>query len=230
MRLGLRIATGLAAVSALLGADPVASAKSRAENWRKVATADDRRRLRGWRDAWMEALPAARNGGGRQAIVAEGALFDPDRALSGAMPPAGGYRCRTFKLGAQGAGGLDFVAYPWFRCRVDGRGGFAKLDGSQRPVGVIYPDRIGRAVFLGTLALGDERNPMRYGRDRERDMAGLVERVGERRWRLVLPYPRFESLLDVIELVPESVGTTGGGTTAGVGATGSAGRGSSAAR
>ena len=31
-------------------------------------------------------------------------------------------------------------------------------------------------------------------------MAGVVERVGDNRWRLVLPYPRFESLLDVIEL------------------------------
>jgi hypothetical protein len=33
-------------------------------------------------------------------------------------------------------------------------------------------------------------------------MAGLVERIGARRWRLVLPYPRFESTLDVIEIVP----------------------------
>ncbi len=36
----------------------------------------------------------------------------------------------------------------------------------------------------------------------DRDMAGVLERIGERRWRLVLPYPRFESLLDVVELVP----------------------------
>jgi len=33
-------------------------------------------------------------------------------------------------------------------------------------------------------------------------MAGYVERVGERRWRMVLPRPTFESIVDVIELVP----------------------------
>ena len=33
-------------------------------------------------------------------------------------------------------------------------------------------------------------------------MAGLVERIGDNRWRLVLPAPAYESMLDVIELVP----------------------------
>ena len=41
-----------------------------------------------------------------------------------------------------------------------------------------------------------------YGSDRMRDMAGLVERIGDNRWRLVLPAPAYESLVDVIELVP----------------------------
>ena len=46
---------------------------------------------------------------------------------------------------------------------------------------------------------------MHYGRDRERDLAGWVERVGDRRWRLIFPYPHFESTLDVIELVPRAL-------------------------
>ena len=197
------------------------------EGWRRLATPDDRQRLRGWRSAWMEALPAARAGGGRDTIAREAALFDPDRALDGPMPPAGAYRCRTFKLGGRSAG---FTPFAWSRCRVEGDGRFSRVDGPQRPVGVIHPDTSGRAVFLGTLALGGERRPLAYGRDRARDMAGVVERVGERRWRVVLPYPRFESTLDVIELVPDSVGTTGGGTTAGLGATAGAGSGGNAAR
>ena len=57
-------------------------------------------------------------------------------------------------------------------------------------------------IFLGTLQLGDEALALRYSRDKERDMVGVVERVGDNRWRLVLPYPHFESLLDVIELSP----------------------------
>ena len=40
--------------------------------------------------------------------------------------------------------------------------------------------------------------------DATRDVAGVVERIGPQRWRLVLPYPRFESLIDVVELVPKT--------------------------
>jgi hypothetical protein len=53
------------------------------------------------------------------------------------------------------------------------------------------------------LVLGDEMMPLDYGSDRMRDMAGLIERIDDRRWRLVLPRPAYESLLDVIELVPD---------------------------
>jgi hypothetical protein len=80
---------------------------------------------------------------------------------------------------------------------------FAKMSGSQRPIGHFLPFAgQQRMVFLGTLQLGDEARALEYGRDRERDMAGVVERIGENRWRLVLPYPHFESTIDVLELVP----------------------------
>jgi len=52
--------------------------------------------------------------------------------------------------------------------------------------------------------LGDESRALRYGRDRERNLIGLVERIGPQRWRIAFPRPAFESLLDVIELVPRS--------------------------
>jgi hypothetical protein len=80
---------------------------------------------------------------------------------------------------------------------------FVKLTGSQRPVGRLFADGDRRLVFLGTLQLGDEQGVLRYGHDRQRDMIGLLERIGERRWRLAFPYPAFESTLDVIELVPK---------------------------
>jgi hypothetical protein len=67
---------------------------------------------------------------------------------------------------------------------------------------MIYPDSTRRMIFLGTLQLGDERRSLRYGVDSERDMAGLVERIGDRRWRVVFPRPTFESIVDVLELVP----------------------------
>jgi hypothetical protein len=100
---------------------------------------------------------------------------------------------------------LDYVAYPDFACRVQQQGQvqtFAKLTGSQRQVGLIFPFDAMRQVFLGTLMLGDEARAMHYGVDPERDVAGYVERIARGRWRLVMPSPRFESQLDVMELVP----------------------------
>ena len=175
-----------------------------AASWRTVVTETDRDRLRKWRKAWEEALPLAR-AADEGAIAREGVLFAPDQALADSTPPPGAYRCRTFKLGAKGTGMRDFTAYPWFECRITDEGevrGFHKLTGSQRPTGLIFPDTATRAIFVGTLVLGDETAPLRYGLDADRDMIGYVERIAERRWRLVLPYPRFESTLDLIELVP----------------------------
>ena len=72
-----------------------------------------------------------------------------------------------------------------------------------RPIGMIFAyDRL-RLVFLGTLVLGDETQAYQYGRDEDRDLAAWVERIGDNRWRMLFPYPHYESTLDVIELTPE---------------------------
>lgn len=177
-------------------------------DWRRVATPADRKRLREWRTAWMDSLAdARRTPEGARAIAADPALFDPDHALGDPMPPAGDYRCRTTKLGRRGDAGLRYVGYGWFRCRIGADGPpvpFTKLDGSQRPSGAIYTDTDARAVLLGALALGDEARTMRYGRDRDRNVVGRVERIGEQRWRIAFPYPAFESTLDLMELEPQA--------------------------
>jgi hypothetical protein len=67
---------------------------------------------------------------------------------------------------------------------------------------LIFPGDALRQVLLGTLVLGDETRAMQYGRDTDRDVAGYVERIGPNRWRLIQPYPHFESLIDVLELTP----------------------------
>lgn len=175
-------------------------------DWRVIATPDDRARLRDWRSAFVNALAAARRAGHAADIAREGALMEPDAAISGAAIPNGMYRCRITKLGAKSAGLLDYVAYPAFSCRIRQERdlqGFAKLGGSQRQVGLIFPGDGVRQVFLGTLVLGDEARAMQYGIDRDRDVAGWVERIGPARWRMLMPRPHFESEMDVMELVPQ---------------------------
>lgn len=175
-------------------------------NWRRIATEADRRRLRDWRDAWIEALAQARGEGHASDIAAEGALLDPDLAVDDASLPPGDYVCRTVKLGSREPGVVpSFNAEAPASCRIgtiDTRMTFARLDGAQRPIGRLYLDNELRLVFLGTLQLTDEARAYQYGVDPDRDMIGLVQRIGERRWRLVLPRPAHESLLDVIELTP----------------------------
>jgi hypothetical protein len=175
--------------------------------WRATATKQDQERIRGWYSSWQAALADARAKGFGADIDREAILLQPTAALPNPHLPAGDYRCRTIKLGTQGRSGLSYVAYGWFRCRIapeQGLSSLTKITGSQRPVGLIFPDNLKRQIFLGTLELGDEKMAVNYGSDRMRDMAGLVERIGDNRWRLVLPAPAYESLLDVIELVPAS--------------------------
>ncbi len=57
-------------------------------------------------------------------------------------------------------------------------------------------------VLLGSMALAEEAAAGPYGANPDRDLIAVLERVGERRWRLVVPWPRAESNLDLIELVP----------------------------
>ena len=203
-----RIALLLAAtlpLAACVAMRPGGIVAGESRDWRQAVTTDDRERLRGWRSAWTEALRQAQAGGYGSQVAREGALLQPDAALPGPAIPNGTYRCRTVKLGARSAGMLPFIAYPAFSCRVKAERdlqGFAKLGGSQRQVGLIFPHDQLRGVFLGTLVLGDEARAMQYGADRGRDLAGHIERIGPNRWRLVLPRPRFESLVDVVELVP----------------------------
>jgi len=184
---------------------PAAVITHPARDWRAVATQDDRERLREWRSSFVSALKSARAAGHGAEIEREGALLQPDAAIPGGTIPNGRYQCRVIKLGAKSPGLLDYVAYPYFACRIHQERelqGFAKLTGSQRPVGLIFPGDAVRQVFLGTLVLGDESRAMQYGSDRERDVAAFVERIGPNRWRLLMPEPHFESRMDVMELVP----------------------------
>jgi hypothetical protein len=174
-------------------------------DWHDVITDPDHERLRAWRKAFVDALAKARASGNGPAIDTEGRLLDPDASMDDATLPVGYYRCRVIKIGAKDAGHTDYIAYPAHRCQVrpsDNLTRLIELDGLQRPSGRLYPDSSSRMIFLGTVILGEEQKPIAYGRDVDRDMVGAVQRIGEKRWRMLLPNPAWESQMDVMELVP----------------------------
>jgi hypothetical protein len=151
-------------------------------DWRQDVTPVDVTRLHEVRESFVKALAQARAGDHGNDVAREGLLLDPDAAIDGAALPVGDYHCRTIKLGSQSVSGPSFVSYPALDCRVTANGKvsrFVRVNGLQRPTGALN-----------------------YGRDTDRNMIGAVERIGPRRWRMVLPYPRFDSTLDVIDLVP----------------------------
>ena len=206
MRLAFLFGLAMAATACSAVMHPAGVISQKSVAWRQIVTDDDRERLHDWRSSFTAALAAARQAGHSAEIAREGPLLDPDAALGGPIPN-GTYRCRVIKLGAKAPGNLDYVSYPAFTCGVQPERALqrlTKLGGSQRYVGLIFPNDALRQVFLGTLVLGDETQFLQYGTDQTRDIAGYVERIGPNRWRLLMPKPHFESQLDVMELVPLS--------------------------
>jgi hypothetical protein len=173
-------------------------------NYKQAISENDRVRLRDWRKTFEAALADARKTNASD-VARDGAVLEPDSALAGPAIPDGVYNCRVIKLGAKEPGNLNYVSYPAFTCRVHAQRTLqrlTKLSGSQRYVGLIFPGDAIRNIFLGTLVLGDEMRALQYRQDETRDVAGYVERIGPKRWRLVMPQPHFESRLEVMELVP----------------------------
>ena len=178
---------------------------SKADEWMGVATPQDESRIARLGLAWAEALEEA-NARNRSDVQSEGKLLEPLAALPRPAPTPGSYHCRLIKLGRAEARGPAFEKFKPFFCYVQVEGDLltiVKQTGSQRPAGRLWEDdRDDRLIFLGSLALGDEDQPMAYGDDPKRDMAGVFERFAPFRWRLVIPWPQSTSKLDVFELTP----------------------------
>ena len=187
-------------------AGPSASGGAVLSDWRGVITAADRDRYQRRDAAWTLALQQAKRQPGSGDLASLGDLIDPGAARVSVTPPVGNYRCRTVKLGSQGGEqGLGYVVYGWFACRIEQTPAglkFSKLTGSQRPSGLLFPENDRHMLFLGSMALASEPAARSYGLRPDRDMVAVLERIGERRWRLAVPWPANESNLDLIELVP----------------------------
>lgn len=200
-------ATGEPAPAPMPQPAPAEGEQGGTDSWRQVASADDASNLGRLDEAWRLARAEAEEKGFARQVEALGPLVDPNAAQASRLQPAPGtYRCRTIKIGSQNGQGLGYVEYPFFRCSVELTPGgdliLTKTTGSQRTRGLLYPDTDSRLVFIGAQAWGtDETGFPQYGQQRERDQVGVFERIGPERWRLVVPWPRVESKLEILELV-----------------------------
>jgi hypothetical protein len=179
--------------------------EAKANSWTAIATDADKDRLARLGLAWQSALADARRRNAKE-VQAEGALLRPRAALPRPAPTPGSYYCSLIKLGSATPKAPAFEKFKPFFCYVEVEGDLltiVKQTGSQRPAGRLWEDeRPDRLIFLGSLALGNEEQPRAYGEDPKRDMAGVLERIGPFRWRLVIPFPQDGAKLDVFELTP----------------------------
>jgi len=166
--------------------------------WKERIDSADAARLAALPARWASALAAARPRFAA-ALAREGALLDPTRALSHPALPPGAYRCRLVTLGASG-----YRSAPPGFCQVGDEGtsqSFARLTGTERPSGWLFPDGDTRLVFLGAYATGKARAPV-YGAAPGRSVPGLVERIAPFRWRLTLLPAGQASGLTVYDITP----------------------------
>jgi hypothetical protein len=171
-----------------------------AEAWRTVASPRDSAALDGLRSRWEQALAAGRAAKLSRRIAAEGALLQPDSALERAVPTPGPYRCRYVR-----PGGRRWAASPAGYCYVGVAAGQLSLATELRGLrlgGYLWEPKGGeRLVFLGALVVPGAKTAAAYGEDPSRDVAGQFERIGDFRYRLVLPESSAGAGLTVVDLV-----------------------------
>lgn len=168
--------------------------------WQSIATPADQALIAALDANWTTARAALKGRAARR-MASEGALLDPRAALVLPAMSPGPYRCRLVRIG----GRRGYATYAPDFCYVDGNGkgvSLTKQTGDNLPGGWLHADSDRRLVFLGSLRDRGENAAPPYGGTPARDIAGVVERVGPFRWRLVLTKARKGALLDVYELVP----------------------------
>ena len=174
--------------------------------WQEEASAYDAGRLAKLDEAKAKGLEEADKSSSSSDLAAIHAVLDAPAVPGSADALAGTWRCRTIKLG----GMTPEIIYSWFSCRIshhDGELRFAKVSGTQRMQGALYPDASGGFVYLGASSVKGEP-PHHYSGTgagagaaaTPDDQIGLLIATGSGSARIEFPYPVQESTFDVIEL------------------------------
>jgi hypothetical protein len=192
--------------TAIAGAVCLLSASGASAGWQEKASSFDAGRLAKLDESKAKALQEVESGASSRDRSMIHSVLDAAVSSGGADTLVGSWRCRTIKLG----GMTPALIYSWYACRISDRNGvltFAKLTGSQRTSGTLYPDQSGGLVFLGASSVKGEAVHSYSGssvaigaQETPDDQIGLLVATGRNSARLELPYPVQESTLDVIEL------------------------------
>ncbi|MFA5965647.1 MAG: DUF4893 domain-containing protein [Sphingomonas sp.] len=207
-----RLALALALGGALSGCAttphrprPTGIVEQSTSTWRGKAEVADAGAIDAMAARWAAARARASKAGPRaaRAIAAEGALL-AGPALDHPAPSPGPYRCRLVRIGSA-AGRAGLRGYAPTACFVGGDPGnqlsFSK-PGGDAPSGWLFPDDVTtRYVFLGARQHRTGGGGLAYGSDPARNLAGVFERVGNFRWRLVIAGAAPDTL-DVYDLTP----------------------------
>ena len=190
--------------SRVAGASVTVQPEPKSAAWKSIANLADQDRINRLGLAWQEGLMDAKPRYGKD-IAGEGILLKPRAGLPYPAPTPGSYNCRMDSLGSADRKTPAFQKFKPFFCYVQvddqNRLTIVKQTGSQRPAGGLWEDDDpNRMIFLGSLALADEKEPLAYGQDPKRDMAGVFERIAPFRWRLVIPWPQDSTKIEVFEL------------------------------
>lgn len=207
MRLRLAWAPAILAAAACQTAAPPPPGAPRpsvtveeAEPWRRVASARDSAAVDGLAAQWERALAASRAAGLTRRVAAEGALLERGAILPRPAPAPGSYRCRSIRLGAR-----KWTASAQGFCYVGVEAGQLSLTTELRSLrlgGYLWELKNGeRLVFLGASVPPGARSAPAYGDNPALDQGGVVERIGEFRYRVVLPGAAPGGEMTVIDLL-----------------------------
>jgi hypothetical protein len=187
----------------------IAAEEAVPSEWKQVASPEDVTRLAElparWARARAEAAPRY-----AKALKAEAMLLDPQAALDRPEPTPGRYRCRTVRLG-KAPREAAFAAFKPFFCFVATQApllAFSKGTGTHRPGGWLWTDTDKRLVFLGGFAEGSKGAPPPYRTGAATNAIGVIERIDDFRWRLVLAGPPATNRIEILELVPDTPAPT----------------------
>jgi hypothetical protein len=188
-----------------LEAEPPAVATAQPQvGWRAIVSPEDAERIERLPQTWEAALATARRHA-RQ-ITREGELLEARAARYHPAPPPGSYRCRLVRIGTVQGREPALRAFPDFFCHIRGDRSdslfFTKQTGTELPGGWLHADGDRRFVLTGAKQRRVGGEPLVYGSEPERDLVGVLERIGPFRWRLVLPWRDAQAGLEVYELTP----------------------------